>query len=75
MPIYTYRCKNCGDKFELLLRVGSDYSQLRCPQCSSGDIEKLFASFKVFSGEKGSILKKDSSCKMCSGGNCSTCGK
>ncbi len=62
MPIYTYVCKDCGEKFDLMVGVNSEKVQLRCAKCASGNIEKTFSAFSV--GNAGS-----SSCDF--GGSCS----
>jgi putative FmdB family regulatory protein len=40
MPIYEYRCQQCGHSFELLLRDGS---VARCPDCGSTSLDKLLS--------------------------------
>lgn len=54
MPIYEFRCIQCGKKFELLIRDGNDTGQeeVRCSECGSKDVEKLFSTF-------GSIFSPD----------------
>lgn len=71
MPIYTYICKSCGEKFDLLVGVGSEKSEPRCKKCGSEDIQKQFATFGVntSSGNKLDSSKGPS----CPAGNCSTC--
>lgn len=49
MPIYEYRCKDCGDKFEKLVRAGTDQAGLICPNCGSQQTEKLFSLFATSS--------------------------
>lgn len=44
MPIYEFRCRSCGKTFEKLVRT-SDETKLRCPDCASGEVERLFSSF------------------------------
>lgn len=39
MPIYDYRCSDCGQVVELLIRFDSD--PVRCPSCDSLRLEKL----------------------------------
>jgi len=40
MPLYEYRCKDCGEEFEKQLRF-SEASQLpACPKCSSASTQK-----------------------------------
>ena len=43
MPIYEFKCKNCGNVFEkLFLNGGVD--NIKCPECGSSDCEKLMSS-------------------------------
>ncbi|MBA7634844.1 hypothetical protein ES703_42442 [subsurface metagenome] len=39
MPIYDYRCRECGRVSEVFLR--SSKSEVRCPHCGSEDVDKL----------------------------------
>lgn len=48
MPIYEYRCQDCGAAFEALVRSGE---QVRCKGCESERLEKLFSTFAVSSGQ------------------------
>jgi putative FmdB family regulatory protein len=41
MPIYEYRCTECGNRVEVLVR--SDASAPRCPDCDSVLADKLFS--------------------------------
>lgn len=45
MPIYEYRCRNCGKVFDAFQRVGEDGEALVCPECGTAKPEKLFSSF------------------------------
>ena len=49
MPIYEYRCLNCGQRTELLIRSGGPSA--RCPSCGSLLLEKLFSAPYVMSAE------------------------
>ena len=62
MPFLQYKCKNCGKKFDELVRVYTD--KVACPDCG-GETER------DYSGEMYSATGKTS--KKCSG-NCKTCG-
>jgi len=39
MPIYDYRCRNCGAVAEVLVRRAEDSA--RCPGCGSEAMEKM----------------------------------
>jgi putative FmdB family regulatory protein len=67
MPIYTYRCKNCGEKFDLLIGVTSDKEEYKCKKCHSENIEKTLSPFSV--GTSSNI--SNSSNLSCPTGTCS----
>jgi putative FmdB family regulatory protein len=33
MPIYEYRCKQCGVKFDKLVKLSAQTSDIECPKC------------------------------------------
>ena len=41
MPIYTYRCENCGIQFEKHQSF-SDQPLTRCPECSKNALRKVY---------------------------------
>mgnify|MGYP001237716143 CR=1 FL=1 len=41
MPVYTYRCSNCGVQFEKQQSY-TDQSLLRCPECGRRSLKKIF---------------------------------
>ena len=47
MPIYEYRCKKCGEKFEKLVRFGTSTSEIECPECGGRKVEKLISAFSA----------------------------
>jgi len=68
MPIYEFRCKDCGEVFEELI-LGKE--EVKCKKCGSSKVEKLMSApaFKCDGSFKGSGGK----CSGCSGGSCSSC--
>jgi len=66
VPIYTYICKGCGEKFDLLVGMTSEKTKLKCEKCGSKNIEKVFGSFSV----RGSKGKASSSGGICPTGTC-----
>lgn len=42
MPIYEYRCLECGKISEILLR-NPDSGSIKCPVCGSENLEKLLS--------------------------------
>jgi putative FmdB family regulatory protein len=41
MPIFDYKCRACGQVFEILTRGSGDDGTPVCPDCNSRDLEKL----------------------------------
>ena len=66
MPIYTYVCKDCGEKADLLIGVTSEKTELTCKKCGSKNIERLLSSFSV--GSPGT--KSGSAGSSCPTGTC-----
>jgi len=46
MPLFEYRCKDCGQVTEVLERPGSPKSH-RCPKCGSARMRKQLSAFGV----------------------------
>jgi len=40
MPVYTYRCQNCGVQFERTQKF-ADKPLTRCPECRTGRVRRL----------------------------------
>jgi len=62
MPIYEYRCEECGEKFEKLVRLGTSSSEIECPKCRGRKVEKLISAFSA----------RTSSATAASAGTCAT---
>lgn len=45
MPLYEYRCPDCGHRFEILQRMGQGAEGLTCPRCGAEKVEKQFSTF------------------------------
>jgi putative FmdB family regulatory protein len=41
MPVYTYRCENCGVQFERQQKF-SEQPLTRCPECSKKTLRKVY---------------------------------
>ncbi|MBN2103194.1 zinc ribbon domain-containing protein [bacterium] len=50
MPVYTYICNECGEKFDLLVGVTAQQEALKCKKCGSKNIKKAIGSFNVGTG-------------------------
>ena len=47
MPIYEYRCDECGEKFELFVRSATQKAVPTCPKCGSQKARKNISLFGV----------------------------
>jgi putative FmdB family regulatory protein len=45
MPVYLYRCRDCGHKVEVIRALNSRDSQPVCPKCGAGELKKLMMPF------------------------------
>ncbi|MEJ5351018.1 MAG: zinc ribbon domain-containing protein [Melioribacteraceae bacterium] len=64
MPIFEYRCNDCGRKFEIFFKSVKDSENVKCPKCFSENINKLFS---MFSSSAGSSSSENTQC--CCGDN------
>ena len=69
MPIYEYRCEDCGTKFEKLVRR-SDTAELECPSCGKHHLKQELSTFAAHAGSS----PKSAPAPSCPGGRCSNPG-
>lgn len=50
MPLYEYRCRECGNRFEVLQRLGQGAEGLTCPKCGAQQLEKQYSTFASAGG-------------------------
>ena len=72
MPIYEFKCNNCGNLFEELCPMGSQGEGVKCPVCESEDVTKQFSSFasQVKGSSSSSSASSCPTCSTCSTGMC-----
>jgi len=62
MPIYEYRCLNCGKEFEKLMGFNDpDIQSPECPDCQSRNTQKQLSTIAAQSNQ-GSDFSGASSC-------------
>jgi putative FmdB family regulatory protein len=47
MPIFEYRCADCGTRFEKLIRRSSDTDALECPSCGQKHLNQELSTFSA----------------------------
>jgi len=62
MPIYEYRCRKCGAKFEKFVRSLSAQNTVQCPRCGSEEVEKAISLLGGISGGSRSSASASTSC-------------
>lgn len=76
MPVYDYKCRQCGAEFEKFLRSLAAADSVQCKKCGSARVEKLVTCCAISSGGKSESAGSSGSshsCGSCSGSHCSTC--
>ena len=61
MPIYEYRCEDCGSSFDKLMRSMSSAAEVECPECHSKRCKKSISLFGLASVGSGA----DASASSC----------
>lgn len=51
MPLYEYRCRGCGHRFEVLQRLGEGAEGLACPRCGEAAVERQLSTFAAGGSE------------------------
>jgi putative FmdB family regulatory protein len=49
MPIYEFRCEECGHVVEALRRMGQGPEGLTCPECGSDELAQTYSAFSGIS--------------------------
>lgn len=63
MPMYEYRCRNCGSTFDELVTSSQADSDISCPECGKYEAEKLMSAFASSGGStSSSVSSAGSSC-------------
>ena len=47
MPLYEYRCSQCGARFERLVRSAEGERDADCPRCGSQKVAKTISPFSA----------------------------
>lgn len=55
MPIFEYRCNDCGAAFEVLERSNNTDKPAKCPSCGTQDTKKCFSAFATAGTQKETV--------------------
>lgn len=66
MPIYDYKCNDCGNTFEQIVRNRDEI--VACPKCSGNNTQRKISAFAV-----SNSYSKGDSCEYGGGHHC--CGE
>jgi len=71
MPIYEFKCLGCGHVFELLkLKKEDGNTGMKCPKCSSQEVERILSSVSLITSGGGKKSKQ--TVKSCGSGSCTS---
>jgi putative FmdB family regulatory protein len=67
MPIFEYKCEDCGTKFEKLVRNGAS---VECPSCGQDHLHQEYSTFAA----RANAGSQEASMPVCPSGMCSNPG-
>jgi putative FmdB family regulatory protein len=70
MPIFEYRCEDCGTKFEKLMRRAGEQAP-GCPTCGG---ERASQQFSTFAARANGAPARSEAPAVCPSGRCSNPG-
>ena len=73
MPIYAYRCEDCGHAADVLQKL-SDAPLKECPSCGKENFKKQLTAAGINTGGAGSSSDFASPCMSCPIGHGGPCG-
>jgi len=68
MPIFEFRCLECGNLFEKILVKSGDTMEMRCPECKCESFERVLSKTSHVMA-KGAGEKPQLTTKSCGSGN------
>lgn len=67
MPIYEYKCEDCGNRFEKLVRRAAESADVECPSCGQ---KRLKQELSVFAAHSSNGSTKHADVPSCPSGGC-----
>ena len=53
MPLYEYLCRGCGERFEVLQRLGASGDAVPCPSCGEERPQRVLSTFAAGGTREG----------------------
>jgi len=75
LPIYEFKCLKCEKFIEILVVNSDDKVEMKCPECSSKELERVLSATSYSVGADGGAGgggSASSKTRTCSGGSCTT---
>lgn len=72
MPIFEFRCSDCGHIFEELFMSSDEEAKLACPQCACESLDRVVSRSSHTTGAGARGRTPSISAKTCPSGSCMT---
>ncbi|MGQ9498312.1 MAG: FmdB family zinc ribbon protein [Desulfotomaculales bacterium] len=69
MPIFEFRCLECGSIFEKLFIDGQEQVEIKCPRCNSESFDRVISKTNYVMGAGKDGKKPKLTSKSCSPGS------
>jgi putative FmdB family regulatory protein len=73
MPIFEYKCQDCGAQFEKIITSSS--RSILCAKCESPNVDKLLSVFAVAKGSRAATAFDAGPCRTCGARERGICGE
>ena len=73
MPIFEYKCRDCGAQFERIVTSAS--TSVLCRKCEGPNVDKLLSVFAVAKGSDSSASFDAGPCRTCGARERGMCGQ
>ena len=64
MPVFEYKCNDCGSKYDMFHKSSLKQEEVSCPRCGSAKNKKLFSAFATANSSESDYSSP------CASGNC-----
>ncbi len=75
MPVYEYRCPDCGAVFSKMRPMSQADAPVECERCGKRNARRMLSRIAPVRREDGAGASAGGGCAGCSSANCSTCGR